>query len=108
MPQARREWKHGLQSLWRFVTTPSDLENSFEAMFALAEKIGFPTRLEQVPGFNDDHITRALAAAKNPQLKMKLQNMPVPLTAEMIDEYMSPILEAARDGDLSRIKNVNG
>jgi len=47
-----------------------------------------------------------LAAAKNPQLKMKLQNMPVPLTAEMIDEYMGPILEAARDGDLSLIKNV--
>ncbi len=32
----RREWKHGLRSLWRFVTTPSDLANSFEAMFALA------------------------------------------------------------------------
>jgi alcohol dehydrogenase len=37
---------------------------------------------------------------------MKLQNMPVPLTAEMIDDYMGPILEAARDGDLSLIKNV--
>lgn len=77
-----------------------------EAMFALAEKVGFPTRLGEVPGFTDDHITRALAAAKNPQLKMKLQNMPVPLTAEMIDEYMGPILQAARDGDLSVIKNV--
>jgi ubiquinone biosynthesis protein COQ4 len=32
----RREWRHGLRSLWRFITTPSDLENSFEAMFALA------------------------------------------------------------------------
>ena len=77
-----------------------------EAMFALAEKIGFPTRLSEVSGFSQGHITRALAAAKNPQLKMKLQNMPVPLTAEMVDEYMGPILEAARDGDLSRIKNV--
>ena len=77
-----------------------------EAMFALAEKIGFPTRLSEVSGFSQDHITRALIAAKNPQLKMKLQNMPVPLTAEMIDEYMGPILEAARDGDLSRIMNV--
>jgi alcohol dehydrogenase len=37
---------------------------------------------------------------------MKLQNMPVPLTAEMVDEYMGPILEAARDGDLAMIKNV--
>ncbi len=32
----RREWRKGLASLWRFVTTPSDLANSFEAMFALA------------------------------------------------------------------------
>jgi alcohol dehydrogenase len=54
----------------------------------------------------DAHIERALTAAKNPQLKMKLQNMPVPLTAEMIDEYMGPILAAARDGDLSLIRSV--
>ncbi|MHC4497078.1 MAG: iron-containing alcohol dehydrogenase, partial [Planctomycetota bacterium] len=77
-----------------------------EAMFELARRIGFPTRLGEVEGFGLHHIDRALAAAKNPQLKMKLQNMPVPLTAEMIDDYMGPILEAARDGDLSLIKNV--
>jgi alcohol dehydrogenase len=77
-----------------------------EAMFNLAKTIGFPTKLSEVSGFSQDHIERALAAAKNPQLKMKLQNMPVPLTAEMIDEYMGPILESARDGGLSRIKNV--
>ena len=35
-PPLRREWRHGLRSLLRFVTTPSDLANSFEAMFALA------------------------------------------------------------------------
>ncbi len=77
-----------------------------EAMFELARKIGVPTRLNEVEGFGPKHIERALAAAKNPQLKMKLQNMPVPLTTEMIDGYMGPILEAARDGDLTLIKNV--
>lgn len=77
-----------------------------EAMFELAGKIGFPTRLADVEGFTDGHITRALAAAKNPQLEMKLKNMPVPLTAEMVDEYMGPILEGARDGTLDGIKNV--
>jgi ubiquinone biosynthesis protein COQ4 len=35
-PPLRREWRGGLRSLWRFITTPSDLANSFEAMFALA------------------------------------------------------------------------
>jgi alcohol dehydrogenase len=77
-----------------------------EAMFELARRIGFPTRLDDVQGFGPQHIERALSAAKNPQLKMKLQNMPVPLTADMIDDCMGPILAAARDGDLSVIKNV--
>ena len=77
-----------------------------EAMIALSERIGFPRTLGEVKGFTAEHIERALTAAKDPQLKMKLQNMPVPLTAEMVDEYMRPILEAARDGDLNHIKNV--
>jgi alcohol dehydrogenase len=77
-----------------------------EAMFELARRIGFPTRLSEVEGFSEEHIARALTAAKNPQLKMKLENMPVPLTAEMVNEYMGLILEAARDGDLTLIKNV--
>jgi alcohol dehydrogenase class IV len=78
-----------------------------EAMFELAGRIGFPTRLCEVEGFSQEHISRALTAAKNPQLKMKLQNMPVPLTAEMVDEYMGSVLEAARDGNLNAIKNVS-
>jgi len=77
-----------------------------EGMFELARRVGVPIRLSEVAGFGLQHIERALAAAKNPQLKMKLQNMPVPLTADMIDEYMGPILEAARDGNLTLIKNV--
>ena len=77
-----------------------------DAMFALARSIGFPTRLADVPKFTDAHITRALAAAKDPQLEMKLKNMPVPLTAAMIDEFMGPILESAKTGDLDLIRNV--
>jgi alcohol dehydrogenase len=77
-----------------------------EGMFELARRINYPTRLGDVDGFGQQHIERALSAAKNPQLKMKLQNMPIPLTAEMIDDYMGPILQAAQDGNLALIKNV--
>ncbi|MBD3305977.1 iron-containing alcohol dehydrogenase [candidate division KSB3 bacterium] len=77
-----------------------------EGMFAVAKAIDFPTTLNEVEGFTQGHIDRALTAAKNPQLKMKLENMPIPLNADMIDEYMGPILEAAKTGDLSRIKNT--
>lgn len=77
-----------------------------QAMIAFEQKIGFPTRLSDVPGFTEAHIERALTAAKDPQLKMKLENMPVPLTAEMVDDYMGPILQAAKTGDLGLIRNV--
>ncbi len=76
------------------------------AMFAFARSIEFPTRLGDVEGFTQFHIDRALTAAKNPQLKMKLENMPVPLCVDTIDEYMGPILRAAAKGDLTLIRNV--
>lgn len=77
-----------------------------EGLIAFQKRIGFPTTLGEVPGFSDEHIERALNAAKNPQLKMKLENMPVALTPDMVDEYMGSVLEAAREGDFSRIKTV--
>jgi alcohol dehydrogenase len=77
------------------------------AMFTLAISIGFPIKLADVDGFSQEHIDRALNAAKNPQLRSKLENMPVPMTAEMVDDYMGSILEAAKTGDLSLIKNVD-
>jgi len=76
------------------------------ALLDFMQKAGAPVTLRDVPGFSEAHIGRALAAAKDPQLKMKLENMPVPLTAEMVDEYMGPVLRAAATGDLSRIRNV--
>lgn len=75
-------------------------------MFAFAQAIEFPTTLREVENFSQAHIKRALTSAKNPQLKMKLENMPIPLTAQMIDEYMGPILEAAKTRDVTLIKNV--
>lgn len=77
-----------------------------QALMALERRIGFPATLGQVPGFTAAHIERALAAAKDPQLKMKLENMPVPLTAPQIDEYMGSVLRAAVDGDLSLVKTL--
>lgn len=77
-----------------------------EALIGFIRSMGLPATLGEVPGFSTAHIDRALTAAKNPQLRMKLENMPVPLTAEMVDTYMAPVLEAAVSGDLGVIKNV--
>ncbi len=76
------------------------------AMLEFARRVGVPTRLSDVHGFSESHIERALTAAKDPQLRMKLQNMPVPMTAETVNVYMRPILEAAASGDLSLIRNA--
>jgi len=77
-----------------------------EGLIALSKRVSFPTTLSEINGMNESHIEKAVQAAKNPQLEMKLKNMPVPLTSDMVDEYMRPILEAAMNGDLSLIKTV--
>ena len=75
-------------------------------MVAFGKALGAPTRLSELKGFSEAHIEKALAAAKNPQLEMKLKNMPVPLGVDMVDEFMGPILRAAAGGDFGLIKNL--
>ncbi|MBT3279354.1 MAG: iron-containing alcohol dehydrogenase [Phycisphaerales bacterium] len=73
-------------------------------MLALSRRVGFPTTLREVEGFCGDHITRCLSAAKLPALASKLQNMPIALTVEDVDEYLGGVLAAATDGDTSLIR----
>jgi alcohol dehydrogenase len=75
-----------------------------KGMIAFAQDLNFPTTLREA-GATKKHIQRMLAAAKDPQLKMKLQNMPTPMDAEKgdVSRMMKPVLEAAFTGDLSLI-----
>ncbi len=77
-----------------------------KGMINLSHELKFPTTISALDGFSDEHIKRAVNAAKNPQLEMKLKNMPIPLNASLIDEYMLPILEAAKTGDFGLIKTL--
>jgi hypothetical protein len=56
----RRHWRHGLRCLWRFLTTPSDLANSFEAMLALAG----PTVDREFREFAAHPVGRAMLAER--------------------------------------------
>jgi len=47
------------------------------------------------------------ATAKNPKLASKFQNMPVTMTAETVDRYMRPILDASRTGRFDLIRNID-
>lgn len=70
------------------------------------KSIGVPVCLKDLPDYKAGCITRALEAAKNPQLGSKLKNMPVPLESGNVEEYMGPVLEAAVSGNFDIIKNI--
>jgi alcohol dehydrogenase len=73
------------------------------AMISYGKSINAPTTLGELKGFSDKYIERALSAAKDPQLKMKLQNMPTPMTTDDVDKYMELVLRGAVSGDLNMI-----
>jgi hypothetical protein len=75
-------------------------------MAAFGKDIKAPTTLRALPKWNDRYVEKILTAAKDPQLDMKLKNMPIPLSAGTVDEYMGPIIRAAVDGDFSLIKSM--
>lgn len=72
---------------------------------AFNRAIHAPERLADLEGFSEADIERIISAAKDPALSVKLESMPVPITAEEADIYMRPIIRAAMDGDLGRIIN---
>ncbi len=73
-------------------------------MLSLMDSIDYPLSLKEA-GVEEERIDVMIEAAKNPQLKMKLQNMPKPMDAEAgdVDNLMRPTLEAAYKGDLSLV-----
>jgi alcohol dehydrogenase len=84
-----------------------DLGTAFaRGMIAFGRAIKAPVTLKELPGWNDSYVDKILTAAKDPQLDMKLKNMPLPLAAAKVDEYMGPIIRAAVSGDLSVIKSL--
>ena len=82
-------------------------ETVANGMIEFNKDLGFPTTLKEA-GATEEHLTRMLNAAKNPQLKMKLLNMPTPLDPDKgdVDRYMKGVLEAAFTGDFGTIKTI--
>ena len=76
-------------------------------MIQFSKTLGFPATLADA-GVSKAHIKRMIMAAKDPQLKMKLQTMPPPMESERgdVDRLMKPTLEAAFSGDLELIPTV--
>ncbi|UCH03321.1 MAG: iron-containing alcohol dehydrogenase [Candidatus Bathyarchaeota archaeon] len=78
-----------------------------QGMIKLSKSIEFPITLKEI-GASDEHIEKMINAAKDPQLRMKLQNMPIRMdSASDVDKFMRPTLEAAFFGDISLIPNLH-
>ena len=76
-------------------------------MIQFSKALGFPATLAEA-GVSKGHLERMITAAKDPQLKMKLQNMPTPMESERgdVDRLMKPTLEAAFSGNLDGIPGL--
>ena len=74
-----------------------------EGMMAFSRSVGLATKLSEVANLDRGVLDTILRAAKKPELASKLENMPVPMSAETVDTYMGSVLEAAWDGDLNKI-----
>lgn len=75
-----------------------------KAMIAFSKELGVPTTLKEL-GATEAHLQRMLAAAKDPKLRMKLEQMPAPMNADQgdVDSLMKPTLEAAFFGEIERV-----
>ena len=89
---------------WEKLERHTLAETVAKGMIAFSRTLGFPTTLKET-GVPQEQIEVMVEAAKNPQLKMKLQNMPTPMDVERgdVDTLMRPTLEAAYSGDLALI-----
>lgn len=78
-----------------------------KSMIELSKSIEFPTTLKDA-GATNQHLEKMLKAAKDSQLKMKLQNMPIPMDVEAgdIDKLMRPTLKAAYTGDVHKVPDL--
>lgn len=77
------------------------------AMLSFNKSLGVPTNLRE-GGVTKEHLKRMLTAARDPQLRMKLLNMPLPLDPEKghVDTIMRSVLEAAFTGNLGNIPQI--
>ena len=74
------------------------------AIHGFMKRVGAATSFSEITNFDVPHIDRMLAAAKDPQLAVKLKAMPIRMSVEDVDIYMKSILDAAYSGSLKGMK----
>ncbi|MCD6592275.1 MAG: iron-containing alcohol dehydrogenase, partial [Thaumarchaeota archaeon] len=79
-----------------------------KAWMEFEKRIGYPINLREA-GATEKHIQKMVEAAKDPQLKMKLKNMPISMDPDAgdIERFMEPTLYAAYTGNINLIPRID-
>jgi alcohol dehydrogenase len=82
-------------------------ESVAKAMMKFLRSIDYPITLKEA-NVTPNHIKKMIKAANNPQLEMKLNNMPIPMSVRAgdIDRFMKPTLEASYKGDFALVPSL--
>ncbi|TXT63930.1 MAG: putative iron dependent alcohol dehydrogenase [Promethearchaeota archaeon] len=76
--------------------------NVAQAMLNWYDEMEFPTKISDLEGWKSEYKDKAIEdAAEN---TMKLEAMPNPVQLDKVEETIGPILEAAIDGELSKLE----
>jgi alcohol dehydrogenase class IV len=76
--------------------------NVAKAMLDWYENMGFPTKISQLSGWKPEYKHKAIEDAS--ENTMKLEAMPNPVPLDKVEDTIGPILEAAIDGNLSKLQ----
>ncbi|MCK5835027.1 MAG: iron-containing alcohol dehydrogenase [Lentisphaeria bacterium] len=81
-------------------------ETYLYAIHDFMDRVGAVTKFSDVKGFEVSHIAKMLDAAKDPQLAVKLNAMPIRMSVGDVDVYMKSILNAAFSGSIKELKTL--
>ena len=76
-----------------------------EAMLKWYQSLGFQIKISEFKGWKSEYKEKALKDAS--ENSMKLLAMPNPVPLDKVDQIIGPIIQAAIDGDLSKLKLIH-
>lgn len=77
-----------------------------KAFQGLLITLNLPTRLKDIQNFSEKHVENIRQSFHDPQLAMKIENMPIHIPESLIDWYVEHVHTAAIEGRLDKVDAV--
>ena len=78
--------------------------NVAQAMLDWYKSMDYPIKISDLKGWKPEYKEKALKDAE--ENTMKLEAMPNPIPLDKVEDVIGPILEAAIEGDLSKLTKI--